>query len=196
MGRRVRSTVWEVREGGKSQKNNARPRSVVFHPNRTSWNWWDRLIITCQTSFYFRYGLDGISVNLSSCYLPSLPPYFSPFLKLPRTRLLIIFLPSSPPSFYIISGTPYMLFKDACNAKSNQQNLGTIRSSNLCTEIVEYTAPDEVGYWLYHRCLRLFKMRYPLRVCLLLLNHMMSYPVPSSSPFFTVPFSRLEHTKH
>jgi ribonucleoside-diphosphate reductase subunit M1 len=37
------------------------------------------------------------------------------------------------------------LFKDACNAKSNQQNLGTIKSSNLCTEIVEYTAPDEVA---------------------------------------------------
>jgi ribonucleotide reductase alpha subunit len=43
------------------------------------------------------------------------------------------------------TGTPYMLFKDACNAKSNQQNLGTIKSSNLCTEIVEYTAPDEVA---------------------------------------------------
>ena len=43
------------------------------------------------------------------------------------------------------TGTPYMLFKDACNSKSNQQNLGTIKSSNLCTEIVEYTAPDEVA---------------------------------------------------
>ena len=43
------------------------------------------------------------------------------------------------------TGTPYMLFKDACNGKSNQQNLGTIRCSNLCTEIVEYTAPDEVA---------------------------------------------------
>merc|ERR550537_274423 len=43
------------------------------------------------------------------------------------------------------TGTPYMLYKDACNGKSNQQNLGTIRSSNLCTEIVEYTAPDEVA---------------------------------------------------
>ena len=43
------------------------------------------------------------------------------------------------------TGTPYMLFKDAANAKSNQQNLGTIRSSNLCTEIIEYTAPDEVA---------------------------------------------------
>ncbi len=43
------------------------------------------------------------------------------------------------------TGTPYMLFKDACNNKSNQKNLGTIQSSNLCTEIVEYTAPDEVA---------------------------------------------------
>jgi ribonucleoside-diphosphate reductase alpha chain len=43
------------------------------------------------------------------------------------------------------TGTPYMLYKDACNEKSNQKNLGTIRSSNLCTEIVEYTAPDEVA---------------------------------------------------
>lgn len=45
----------------------------------------------------------------------------------------------------IETGTPYMMFKDACNAKSNQKNLGTIRSSNLCTEIVEYTSPDEVA---------------------------------------------------
>lgn len=43
------------------------------------------------------------------------------------------------------TGTPYMLFKDHCNRKSNQQNLGTIKCSNLCTEIVEYTAPDEVA---------------------------------------------------
>tara|TARA_B100000405_G_scaffold130077_1_gene91024 strand:+ start:194 stop:2302 length:2109 start_codon:yes stop_codon:yes gene_type:complete len=43
------------------------------------------------------------------------------------------------------TGNPYMLFKDACNRKSNQQNLGTIRSSNLCTEIVEYTSPEETA---------------------------------------------------
>ena len=43
------------------------------------------------------------------------------------------------------TGTPYMLFKDACNSKSNQQNLGTIKCSNLCTEIVQYTSPDEVA---------------------------------------------------
>ena len=45
----------------------------------------------------------------------------------------------------IETGTPYILYKDACNEKSNQKNLGTIRSSNLCTEIIEYTAPDEVA---------------------------------------------------
>ncbi|GFD76909.1 ribonucleoside-diphosphate reductase subunit alpha [Tenacibaculum sp. IMCC1] len=45
----------------------------------------------------------------------------------------------------IETGTPYMLYKDAANRKSNQKNLGTIRSSNLCTEIMEYTAEDEVA---------------------------------------------------
>merc|ERR1711881_142361 len=45
----------------------------------------------------------------------------------------------------IETGTPYMVYKDACNRKSNQQNLGTIKSSNLCTEIVEYTSKDEVA---------------------------------------------------
>lgn len=45
----------------------------------------------------------------------------------------------------IETGTPYILYKDACNEKSNQKNLGTIKSSNLCTEIVEYTAADEVA---------------------------------------------------
>ena len=45
----------------------------------------------------------------------------------------------------IETGTPYMLYKDAANGKSNQQNLGTIKSSNLCTEIMEYTSPGEVA---------------------------------------------------
>ena len=45
----------------------------------------------------------------------------------------------------IETGTPYMLYKDVANNKSNQKNLGTIRSSNLCTEIMEYTAKDEVA---------------------------------------------------
>ena len=43
------------------------------------------------------------------------------------------------------TGNPYMLFKDSCNRKSNQQNLGTIKCSNLCTEIVEYSSPDETA---------------------------------------------------
>jgi ribonucleoside-diphosphate reductase alpha chain len=43
------------------------------------------------------------------------------------------------------TGTPYLLYKDAANAKSNQQNLGTIKSSNLCTEIIEYTSDKEVA---------------------------------------------------
>lgn len=45
----------------------------------------------------------------------------------------------------IETGTPYMLYKDSANRKSNQKNLGTIRSSNLCTEILEYTSSDEVA---------------------------------------------------
>lgn len=45
----------------------------------------------------------------------------------------------------IETGTPYLLYKDAANAKSNQQNLGTIKSSNLCTEIIEYSSPDETA---------------------------------------------------
>jgi len=45
----------------------------------------------------------------------------------------------------IETGTPYMLYKDSANVKSNQKNLGTIRSSNLCTEILEYTSPDEIA---------------------------------------------------
>jgi ribonucleoside-diphosphate reductase alpha chain len=45
----------------------------------------------------------------------------------------------------IQTGTPYLCYKDAANSKSNQQNLGTIKSSNLCTEIIEYTSPDETA---------------------------------------------------
>lgn len=45
----------------------------------------------------------------------------------------------------IETGSPFMLFKDQANGKSNQQNLGTIKSSNLCTEIIQYTSPDEIA---------------------------------------------------
>eukprot|EP00316_Scyphosphaera_apsteinii_P008057 CAMPEP_0119310340 /NCGR_PEP_ID=MMETSP1333-20130426/18895_1 /TAXON_ID=418940 /ORGANISM="Scyphosphaera apsteinii, Strain RCC1455" /LENGTH=786 /DNA_ID=CAMNT_0007314509 /DNA_START=39 /DNA_END=2399 /DNA_ORIENTATION=+ len=60
--------------------------------------------------------------------------------KIPAQQLWFAILDSQ-----IETGTPYMLYKDAANRKSNQQNLGTIRSSNLCTEIIEYTSPDEVA---------------------------------------------------
>lgn len=45
---------------------------------------------------------------------------------------------------------PYVLYKDACNAKSNQKNLGTIKCSNLCTEVIQYTSPEEVSYHIYY----------------------------------------------
>ncbi|XP_075160391.1 ribonucleoside diphosphate reductase large subunit [Haematobia irritans] len=55
------------------------------------------------------------------------------------------------------TGTPYMLYKDSCNRKSNQQNVGTIKCSNLCTEIVEYSAPDEIAVCnLASICLNMF----------------------------------------
>lgn len=49
------------------------------------------------------------------------------------------------PHEQVETGVPFMLYKDACNRKSNQRNLGTIRCSNLCTEIVEYTSPEETA---------------------------------------------------
>ena len=59
------------------------------------------------------------------------------------------------------TGNPFMLYKDACNKKSNQQNLGTIRSSNLCTEIIEYSAPDEVEFATWLRWLFLHLLMLP-----------------------------------
>ena len=61
-------------------------------------------------------------------------------IKVPIEQLWSAILKSQ-----IETGTPYMLYKDHCNAKSNQKHLGTIKSSNLCTEIVEYTDPDEIA---------------------------------------------------
>jgi len=52
------------------------------------------------------------------------------------------------------TGTPYMLYKDACNSKSNQKNLGVIRASNLCTEIIEYTSPEEVHIYIHTNTLQ------------------------------------------
>jgi len=51
----------------------------------------------------------------------------------------------------IETGMPYVLYKDACNDKSNQKNLGTIKCSNLCTEIIQYTSSEEVINYHYTR---------------------------------------------
>jgi len=60
--------------------------------------------------------------------------------KIPAQKLWFAIIDSQ-----VETGTPYMLYKDAANRKSNQQNLGTIKCSNLCTEIIEYSSPDEVA---------------------------------------------------
>jgi ribonucleoside-diphosphate reductase alpha chain len=77
------------------------------------------------------------------------------------------------------TGTPYILFKDAANGKSNQQNLGTIKSSNLCTEIIEYTSPDEVAVCnLDHD--KLFEVTYQLARNLNRVIDQNYYPIPEA----------------
>ncbi|KAG7278359.1 hypothetical protein CRUP_024604 [Coryphaenoides rupestris] len=92
------------------------------------------------------------------------------------------------------TGTPYMLYKDACNRKSNHQNLGTIKSSNLCTEIVEYTSHDEVAvcnlasialnmYVTPERTFDFKKLAYVTKVIVRNLNKIIDinyYPVPEA----------------
>lgn len=85
--------------------------------------------------------------GLSDCYGEEFEALFERYEKEGRGRETI----KAQKLWYAIleaqteTGNPFMLYKDACNKKSNQKNLGTIKSSNLCTEIVEYTAPDEVA---------------------------------------------------
>lgn len=85
--------------------------------------------------------------GLHDCYGPEFEALFTKYEEEGRARktlnaqdLWFAILESQ-----IETGTPYILYKDACNQKSNQKNLGTIKSSNLCTEILEYTSPDEVA---------------------------------------------------
>lgn len=85
--------------------------------------------------------------GLSDCYGDEFEALYERYEKEGRGRATI----KAQKLWYAIleaqteTGNPFMLYKDACNRKSNQKNLGTIKSSNLCTEIVEYTAPDEVA---------------------------------------------------
>jgi ribonucleoside-diphosphate reductase alpha chain len=85
--------------------------------------------------------------GLADCYGKDFEALYEKYEKEGRTRKVV---KAQDLWFAVIesqteTGTPYMLYKDHCNRKSNQKNLGTIKSSNLCTEIVEYTAPDEVA---------------------------------------------------
>uniref|UniRef100_A0A673BZ03 Ribonucleoside-diphosphate reductase n=1 Tax=Sphaeramia orbicularis TaxID=375764 RepID=A0A673BZ03_9TELE len=85
--------------------------------------------------------------GLEECWGEEFEKLYTQYEKEGRTRRVV----KAQQLWYAIiesqteTGTPYMLYKDACNRKSNQQNLGTIKSSNLCTEIVEYTSKDEVS---------------------------------------------------
>ncbi len=85
--------------------------------------------------------------GLSDCHSGEFVKLYEQYEQEGRARKTI---PAQELWFAIIeaqteTGNPYLLYKDAANAKSNQQNLGTIKSSNLCTEIIEYTSADEVA---------------------------------------------------
>jgi len=85
--------------------------------------------------------------GLADCYGEEFEALYEKYEKAGRGRKTI----KAQKLWYAIleaqteTGNPFMLYKDHCNRKSNQKNLGTIRSSNLCTEIIEYSAPDEVA---------------------------------------------------
>jgi len=85
--------------------------------------------------------------GLSDCHGQAFVDLYTKYEQEGRARKTI---PAQELWFAVIdsqieTGNPYLLYKDAANSKSNQQNLGTIKSSNLCTEIIEFTSPDEVA---------------------------------------------------
>ncbi|XWS24937.1 hypothetical protein CRYUN_Cryun27aG0027600 [Craigia yunnanensis] len=85
--------------------------------------------------------------GLADCWGEEFKRLYTQYEKEGKARRLI---PARKLWFEILNsqtetGTPYMLFKDSCNRKSNQQNLGTIKSSNLCTEVIEFSSPTETA---------------------------------------------------
>jgi ribonucleoside-diphosphate reductase alpha subunit len=93
----------------------------------------------------------------------------------------------------IETGTPYILYKDACNRKSNQKNLGTIKSSNLCSEVVEYSSPDETAVcnlasialpsYVENKTFDYDKLRQVVKVAIRNLNRVIDinyYPTPET----------------
>ncbi len=87
------------------------------------------------------------ATGLSDCYGKDFETLYNKYEKENKARKIVKAqdLWFSILDSQIETGTPFMLYKDAANKKSNQKNLGTIKSSNLCTEIIEYTSPDEIA---------------------------------------------------
>ncbi len=87
------------------------------------------------------------ATGLSDCYGKDFETLYNKYEKENKARKIVKAqdLWFSILDAQIETGTPFMLYKDAANEKSNQKNLGTIKSSNLCTEIIEYTSPDEIA---------------------------------------------------
>ena len=85
--------------------------------------------------------------GLADCWGPEFEQLYTQYEKIGKARRVV---KAQQLWFAILesqieTGNPYMLYKDACNRKSNQQNVGTIRCSNLCTEIIEYSSPEETA---------------------------------------------------
>lgn len=85
--------------------------------------------------------------GLSDCYGPMFDQLYDLYLKEGRARRVVPALTiwNAILKSQIETGTPYMLYKDTCNARSNQRNLGTLKGSNLCAEILEHTSKDEIA---------------------------------------------------
>lgn len=85
--------------------------------------------------------------GLSDAYGPEFDELYEWYFKEGRAKKIVpaVSVWQAILKSQIETGTPYMLYKDACNARSNQKNLGTIKGSNLCAEILEYTSKDEIA---------------------------------------------------
>lgn len=85
--------------------------------------------------------------GLSECYGPIFDDLYDKYLAEGRAKKIVPALTvwNAILKSQIETGTPYMLYKDTCNARSNQQNLGTLKGSNLCCEILEHTSKDEIA---------------------------------------------------
>ena len=85
--------------------------------------------------------------GLSDAYGPAFEELYNWYFKEGRAKKIVpaMSIWQAILKSQIETGTPYMLYKDACNARSNQKNLGTLKGSNLCSEILEYTSKDEIA---------------------------------------------------